>query len=182
MVTLMTFALLLNREGDRVPSGNEFIYLLYFFKRWHPKFLSTDWTFQEPTAGHAVFNYTTGWLTLIMNLEAAAWVGRVLCWFGVFAGLLRLGRNFKIPSCAIWAGILLWLMEGQSMVTQEWMVGTFEAKCIAYICLLFSIDAALNGKLLRAGILCGLAFSFHSAVGMWAGMSLGVAVLTHYPI
>ena len=182
IATLMAFALLLNREGDRVPSGNEFVYLLYLYKGWHPSFLATDWTFQEPTAGHAIFNYAAGWLTRLMPLEIAAWVGRLLCWFGAFAGLLRVGRHFKIPPWAVWIGIVLWLIEGQSLVTEEWMVGTFEAKCIAYICLLFAIDAVLTGKLLRAGVLCGVTFSFHSAVGMWAGMALGVVVLTHYSI
>jgi len=175
--SLLLFALVLNREGDHMPTGNEFIYLLYFFKAWHPKFLATDWTFQETTAGHAIFNYATGWLTLLMPLKAAAWVGRVCSWAATFIGLFRLGRHFRIPPWAIGAGILLWLLQRQSPVTGEWMIGTFEAKVIAYIFLLFGIDAAIRGKNLLAGILCGLAFSFHTAVGMWGGAAVGVAVL-----
>ncbi len=105
MATLLLFALTLNREGDRVPSGNELVYLLYFLKAYHPHVLATDWTFQETTAGHGFFNYTTGWLTRLMSLESAAWVGRVSCWVLSFAGLLRVGRNFKIPPG--WSGSAL---------------------------------------------------------------------------
>jgi hypothetical protein len=180
--SLLLFALVLNREGDHMPTGNEFVYLLYFYKGWHPGFLSTDWTFQEPTAGHAIFNYATGWLTQLMPLKAAAWLGRVCSWVVTFIGLFRLGRHFKISPAAVWVGILLWMLQRQSPVTGEWMIGTFEAKVIAYPCLLFAIDAALSGRTLLAGILAGLTFSFHSAVGMWGGAALGLMVLLNNPI
>jgi hypothetical protein len=175
--SLMFFALVLNREGDRVPNGNEYVYLLYFWKAWHPSFLATDWTFKEPTAGHAVFNFSLGWLTLLMPLSVVVWLGRLSCWAATFLGLFRLGGHFKIPPLAVWAGLLLWLCERQAPVASEWMIGTFEAKVIAYPCLLFAIDAALADRTLLAGVLAGIAFSFHSAVGMWGGAALGVAVL-----
>ena len=171
--SLMAFALVLNREGDRFPTGNEFVYLLYFFKAYHPAYLAGDWTFKEPTAGHAIFNYALGWLTLLMPLRAATWLGRVVCWLAGYFGLFRVGRHFRIPPWAVWVGILLWLLQRQSPVTGEWMIGSFEAKVIAYPCLLFAIDAALRDRVLLAGILSGIAFSFHSAVGMWGGAALG---------
>jgi hypothetical protein len=180
--SLLIFALLLNREGDRFPTGNEFVYLLYFYRAWHPTFLATDWTFQEPTAGHAIFNLALGWMTRIMSLQAATWLGRVFCWVATFLGLFRVGRHFKIPPWAVWAGIVLWLLEKQSPVTGEWMVGSFEAKVIAYPCLLFAIDAVLTNRMVLAGVLCGIAFSFHTAVGMWGGAALGFAVLFNQPL
>ncbi len=180
--TLLLWALLMNREGVRVPNANEFTYLLYFYKAWHAQFLATDWTFQETTAGHGIFNLALGWITLLMPLESAAWLGRALVWTGAFIGLMRVGRHFQIASWVVWIGILLWLAQRQAPVTVEWIIGTFEAKCIAYICLLFGIDAALRNKNLLAGVLCGLAFTFHTAVGMWGGAALGVAVLLHNPI
>jgi hypothetical protein len=180
MGSLLLFALLLNREGDRFPTGNEFIYLLYFWKAWHP-YLSTDWTFQETTAGHAIFNIALGWTTRLMSLKAATWVGRVVSWVFTFAGLFRVGRHFKIPPWAVWVGIILWLAQKQSPVTGEWMVGSFEAKVVAYPCLLFAIDAVLMDRSLLAGVLCGIAFSFHSAVGMWGGAALGFVVLVTQP-
>jgi hypothetical protein len=177
--SLLAFALVLNREGDRVPSANEFIYMLYFWKAWHPAFLATDWTFQETTAGHAIFNYAFGWMTLLMPLVTAAWIGRVVCWVATFIGLFRVGRHYKLQDWAVWLGILLWLLQRQSPVTGEWLIGTFEAKTIAYPALVFAIDAALSERFLIGGILCGIAFSFHTAIGMWGGAALGFAVLTH---
>jgi hypothetical protein len=179
--SLSFFALLLNREGDRFPTGNEFVYLLYFWNAWHP-FLPTDWTFQEPTAGHAIFSKSLGWMAVIVPLNAATWIGRIVCWIATFIGLFRVGRHFKIPPWAVWTGIILWLLQRQSPVTGEWMIGSFEAKVIAYPCLLFAIDAVLMDRTLIAGILCGIAFSYHSAVGMWGGAALGVAVLFTQPI
>ena len=179
---LTLFAGLLNAEGVRVPGGNEWVYLLYFFKAYHPLFLHTDWTMQETTAGHAVFNYGTGWLTLLMPLAAAAWVGRLACWAGAFVGLLRLGRHYRLPQWAVGLGVLLWMMSRQSFVTEDWIVGSFEAKCVAYVALLFALDAALRQRLVLSGVLCGVAFSFHTAVGMWGGAAVGVAVLFDAPI
>ncbi len=182
IASLMLFAALLNREGDHMPSANEFVYLLYFYKAWHPQFLAGDWTFKEATAGHAIFNLTTGWMTVKLSLERAAWIGRILGWFATFVGLFQVGRHFKLSPLSIWAGILLWLMEKQSLVTGDWMIGTFEAKVVAYPCLLFAIDAALSERPLVAGILAGIAFSYHTAVGMWGGAALGMAVLMSYPL
>jgi hypothetical protein len=183
LLMLLAFALLFNREGDRVPSGNEWIYLLYVYKAWHPAFLAGDWTFLEPTAGHAIFNWVAGLATLIpakspaQSLSVVAWTGRFFCWTACFIALQRLARRFSIPPWLGCLGIVLWLTERQSLVTTEWIVGTFEAKCVAYACLLFAIDFAIDGKLWRAGVLTGLAFTFHTAVGMWGGAALGVAVL-----
>jgi hypothetical protein len=181
--SLLLFALLLNREGDRFPTGNEFVYLLYFWKAWHHGFLASDWTFKETTAGHAIFNVALGWLTLPFSLRTVTWTGRVVSWVATLIGLFRLGRHYKIPPWGVWLGILLWLLQKQSPpnVTGEWMIGSFEAKVVAYPCLLFAIDAALSERTLLAGVLCGIAFSFHSAVGMWGGAALGFMVLTHSP-
>lgn len=182
LAIFLALALFVNRGGNPVPSGNEWVYLLYFYKGWHPSFLSNDWTFQEPTAGHAVFNYSLGWMTRLMSLWAAAWVGRVCCWVLSFVAIIRLGRWYGISAWAVFAGMLLWMAQRQSIVTSDWMVGTFEAKCVGYICLFFALDAALAGRMVLAGILCGLTFSYHSAIGLWGGAALGIAVLTTQPL
>jgi hypothetical protein len=182
LLSLLLFALIFNREGDRVPTGNEWIYLLYVYKAWHPAFLAGDWTFAEPTAGHAIFNYVGGLPTLLIKLSVVAWIGRVVCWTLCFAALLRLARRFAIPPWAGWVAILLWLVDRQSLVSTEWIIGTYEAKCFAWSALLFAVDFAIERKLIRAGILTGLAFTFHTAIGMWGGAALGVAVMLNSPI
>ncbi len=183
-ISLLIYALFLNREGVKVPSGNELVYLLYVYKAWHPPFLATDWTFTEATAGHAFFNLTTGWLTLWLSIEKAAWVGRISCWILSFVGLFRLGRHFQIPRWMVWLCVMLWMVQRQALPTTvwtDWIVGGFEAKCPAYICLVFALDAAISRRTLLAGLLTGLAFSFHSAVGMWGGAAIGWAILTQIP-
>ena len=182
LVSLLAFALVLNREGTWVPGGNEQIYLLYLYKAWHHGFLATDWTFQEPTAGHLIFNVLCGWPTLFLPLNIVCWIGRLASWILTFDVLLRLGKRFGIAPWLAWAGILLWLIQRQSFVANEWIIGTYEAKCIAYICLLWAIEFILDGKVVAAAILTGLAFTFHSAVGMWGGAAICLSFATQYPI
>jgi hypothetical protein len=179
---LMAFALVLNREGTRVPGGNEQVYLLYLVKAWHAHFLTSDWTFQEPTAGHPVFNLVFGWPTLFMSLGALGWIGRLASWTAIFIALMRIGRHFRIPFWIISAAILLWLIQRQSFVSNEWIVGTFEAKCAAYACLLWAIDFLLRGRVVVPAVLTGLAFTFHSAVGMWGGAAVALAFVSLNPI
>ena len=65
-------------------------------------------------------------------------MGRVACWAVLIYALQRLARHWEIPMWLATAGIAIWLAAGQTIVGGEWMIGTFEAKCIAYICLLFA--------------------------------------------
>ncbi len=179
----MLFALLLNREATWVPGGNENIYFLYLYKAFHPGFLAGDWTIQgEPTAGHAIFNYLLGWPTLFMSMEIYGWIGRIAVWFSTFIVLMRLGRKFQIPNWMAFGGILLWLIQRQSFVATEWIIGTFEAKSIAYLCLLWAIDLILDGRVLIPALLTGLAFTFHTAVGLWGGAAIGLAFALQNPI
>lgn len=182
VLLLLAFALLLNQEGPRVPSGNEYTYLLYPFKAFHPQFLATDWTFQEPTAGHPVFNWTAGWLTLMVSIEAMGWIGRVACCTLMLIALLLVGRQFRLPTWIVSLAILIWLVERQAFVAVEWIIGSFEAKTISYICLFFAMNAILNKRLVPPAILTGLAFSFHSEVGLWGGAAVGLAYATTHPV
>jgi len=175
LAILFLFALVLNREGTWVASGNENVYLLYLIKAWHTSFLKTDFTFQETTAGHPVFNFLFGWPTLFIRLEIVGWIGRMASWIFLFTALLRIGRHFRIAPWMVFTAILFWLIQRQSFLANEWIIGTFEAKCVAYSCLLFAIDTILDGKLVLPAILTGLAFTFHSAVGLWGGAGIGLA-------
>ena len=182
LISLLAFALILNREGTWVPGGNEQIYLLYLYKAAHHSFLLSDWTFQEPTAGHLIFNVVFGWPTLFLPLNIVCWIGRLVSWLLTFTVLLRLGRRFSIAPWMAWAGILLWLIQRQSFVANEWIIGTFEAKCVAYVCLLWAIEFILDGRVVLPAILTGLAFTFHSAVGLWGGAAVGLAFASQYSI
>jgi len=100
-----------------------------------------------------------------------------LCWAVLIYALQRLARHWEIPFWMATAGVLLWLAAGQTVVGGEWMIGTFEAKSLAYICLLFAIDGLLRERVISPGILLGLTFSLHPAVGLWSILAAGIALL-----
>jgi hypothetical protein len=165
-----------------VPSSNENIYLLYLEKLWDPNVLARDWTFAGPFYGHWIFSYLFGSLTLVFSLETVGWIGRVLSWSLILIALFRLGRHFAIPAWMISLSIFLWLLYQQSPVGGEWVLGTFEAKCIAYIFLFFSLSELIKGRDLLGSFLLGLCFTFHGVVGMWALLAVGLTVLfVRYP-
>jgi hypothetical protein len=174
---LFAYVLILNREGSSVPSNNEFVYLPYLAKAWNPAFLSNDWTFSGPLPSHVVFNLLFGPLTLLFPLEVVGWIGRTLSWSLILVALLQLGRHFRIPLWMITVAILSWLFYGQSIVGGEWVLGTFEAKSIAYALLFFALDGFVRQRVILPWILLGLAFSFHPLVGLWAMLAIGLSLL-----
>jgi hypothetical protein len=180
---LFTYVLILNREGSYVPSNNEFVYLLYLAKLWDPNFLSNDWTFSGPLPSHLVFNFVFGPLTLAFPLEVVGWIGRILSWSLILLAILQLGKHFRIPLWMITVSILFWLFYRQSIVGGEWILGTFEAKSIAYVLLLFSLNGFMYQKLIWPSILLGLAFSFHPVVSLWGGLGVGLSLIVlRYPL
>jgi hypothetical protein len=180
---LFAYVLILNREGAHVPSNNESLYLLQLAKLWNPDFLSNDWTFSGLLFTHFVFNFIFGSLTLLLSLEVVGWIGRILSWSLILVSLFQFGKHFRIPLWMITVSILLWLFYGQSIVGGEWILGTFEAKCIAYALLFFSLDGFMQERQVRPSILLGLAFSFHPLVGFWGGLAIGLSLLVlRHPI
>lgn len=170
-----------NREGAGVPTNNEWVYLPLMERAWDPEVLASDWTFSAPYPLHRVFNLTFGWLTLFLAPVAVAWIGRGICWLLALGGLWSLGRCHRIPAWTIAFALLLWLLAGQSLVGGSWMLGTFEAKCMAYGCLLFAITGFVRGRRLLPSALLGLSFSFHPHVGLWGSLACGAALLTLRP-
>jgi hypothetical protein len=180
---LFAYVLVLNREGSSVPSNNEYVYLLQLAKLWNPDLLSNDWTFSGPLFTHFVFNFIFGSLTLLFSLEVVGWIGRILSWSLILVALLQFGKQFRIPLWMITVSILLWLFYRQSIVGGEWILGTFEAKCIAYALLFFSLNGFIRQGLIWPSILLGLAFSFHPLVGLWGALAVGFSLIVlRYPI
>ena len=71
----------------------------------------------------------------------------------------------------------MWLAFAQAVVNDEWIFGGFEAKTVAYVCLLFSLDEFSKRKIVLPAVLLGLSFSFHPAIGLWAIPAVGLALL-----
>ena len=173
----LTFALLfvvvLIFHGKTVPYSNEFLYLL----RLEPNFLPNDWTFSQAADEHWLFNTIFSLPAYVFSLEIIGWAGRITVWILCLIPLIKIGKHWQIPYWAIGISIFLWLALGQSVVNDEWIFGGFEAKTVAYICLLFSLHQFSKKKIVVPSILLGLSFSFHPAVGLWAIPAVGLALL-----
>lgn len=159
--------------GKLVPYSNEFLYL----PRLEPNFLPNDWTFSVPANEHWFFNFIFSLPARIFSLETVGWLGRIAVWIACLIALLKLGRRWEISYRAIAVSVLLWLAFSQAVVNGEWIFGGFEAKTVAYVCLLFALVEFSKRKIIVPSILLGLSFSFHPAVGLWAIPAIGLALL-----
>jgi|GEM_PF-3017142 len=155
-----------------VPHGNEYFYLLRLEQAWHPGLLAHDWTFASGGSEHKIFNLLFGFPTLFMPVAALAWAGRVLSWILILHSLYRIAGKLGISRAAAWLSILVWIALGQSPVSGEWILGGFEAKTIAYPLLFYALERAMSRKPVWAGLLMGLSFTIHPAVGLWGGLAL----------
>ena len=160
-------------HGKAVPYSNEFLYLL----RLEPNFLPNDWTFSSPANEHWFFNLIFSFPARIFSLEIVGWTGRIAVWILSIIALIKLGRHWEISYPAIAVSIFLWLASSQAVVNDEWILGGFEAKTVAYVCLLFSLLEFSKRKTIAPAVLLGLSFSFHPAVGLWAILAIGMALL-----
>lgn len=160
-------------HGKTVPYSNEFLYLL----RLEPNFLPHDWTFSEPANEHWFFNFIFGFPARFCSPQVVGWAGRIAVWCGSLVALLKLGRRWEIPLWAIAVSIFVWLAFAQAVVNDEWIFGGFEAKTIAYVCLLCALLEFSKEKIIAPAALLGLAFSFHPAIGLWAIFAVGAALL-----
>ncbi len=160
-------------HGKPVPYNNEFAYLL----RLEPNFLPNDWSFSRPANEHWLFNSIFSLPGNFLAIETVGWIGRILSWILCLFAFIRLGKRWDLPYWTIVVSITLWLAFGQSIANNEWIFGTFEAKTIAYACLLFALLKFAEQKVIVPSVLLGLSFSFHPAVGLWAIPAVGLSLL-----
>jgi hypothetical protein len=157
--------------------NNEALYLLAAWKWWRPEFLAHDWSFAVPWREHALFNAAAGLLSLAFPLGVFKWVLRILGWLAAYAGLVALLRRLAVPWWVIPVGIVGWQVGGEAFVGGEWVIGGAEAKVPSYAALFASLTAFLDRRYVAGGLLLGLCFSLHPAVGAGAAVGVGVALL-----
>ena len=160
-------------NGKALPYSNEFVYLL----RLAPDFLPNDWTFSQPANEHWLFNALFSLPVYFLSLETTGWLGRIAVWGLCLFALLKLGKRWEISFWATSISVFLWLAAAQAVVNDEWIFGGFEAKTVAYACLLFALDRVSNREIILPSVLLGLSFSFHPAVGLWAIPAIGLVLL-----
>lgn len=177
-VVLFLAVFVLSRQGIAVPSANELIYLPYLAKQYDSSYLPNDWTFSVGWQGGTIFNAVFGPLTRIFSLGVAGWIGRIVLRSLALTALLALVPVFKIPRWMGTLAIVIWLVYGQGLTADTFMIGTFEANCFSYALLLFSLKALAEGRDRVGAVLLGLCFSFHPGVGVWAVLAVGMALVS----
>lgn len=163
-----------------VPDVNEAVYLTKARHAADPAWAAGDFFLETPDA-HGVFYLLVGPLAVILPLEQAAWVGRVLGWLAVAIGF----RHAIVPVVAttwgrIIAAAVFSLALRHTTMAGEWVLGGCEAKVFAWAFVLGGIGEWLCGRFPTAWLLCGAAAAWHPIVGGWAIVALVLAGLSQW--
>lgn len=175
--TLLVLFVTVALYGWPVPRLSEELYLPLVKRVADASYLRGDWTFAGDFSEHWLFDHLFAPLANVMSVPAFGWLGRLVFWPLLGFLLIRLGTRFGL---AIWPAafaITFWLLGNQALMGNEWILGTFEAKTVAYACFLGALIALTYKRVPIALALLGLTVSFHPAVGLWAGFATGITML-----
>jgi hypothetical protein len=157
-----------------IPAPNEPHYLGKAKHYWNPAWCARDF-FLESSNAHLVFFQTFGLLARWFSLDTTAVVGRLLGLLIFAAGWTFLVHTL-VPARwpPLWAAWIFLAISSVGNLSGEWLIGGIEAKVVAYgmlfaamACCVAGISARHGRAMLAAGILAGLAISFHPVVGIW---------------
>jgi len=160
-----------------VPDVNEAHYLAKAKHYWNADWASNDF-FLNSADAHLVFYWAFGWVTLLMPLSAAAWVGRFLTWALLAWSWRRLSysiapqRTMSVLTAAGFTGLIYCCQ-----MAGEWVIGGVEAKGFAFVCLFLALECVVKNRWRSAWLLVGAGAAFHVLVGGWSFVALGVAWL-----
>lgn len=154
--------------GDPAPHVNEPHYLCRFKHFWQPEWASGDLFLESPDA-HYLVVFALGWLTKYLSLAATAWTLRIVTWVALAWAWQRLSyRLVPRPWCAPLAAAIWTFAIEQGNLAGEWVIGGFEAKCVAYVLVLLALREIVDNRWNRVWILLGCASAFHVLVGGWS--------------
>ena len=161
------FAIFACLTSTIAPGVNESHYLTKAKHFWNPDWCGND-IFLNSSNAHQFFFVTCGWPTLFLSLDAVAWIGRSLCWFAAAIAWVRLNQTVGIRTfySPVTATMFVLLIERFDMAG-EWVIGGFEAKSVAYVFVLWSINFLLQKRLDWCLGFVGAAIAFHAVVGVW---------------
>lgn len=155
--------------ADGPPPGvNEAHYLTKARHYWDPTFCEGD-LFLESADAHLVFYWLFGWVTVLVNLETAAWIGRILAWVLLASGWQRLSATLlPYRGLSLLSAVAFVLLQRNTHMAGEWVVGGVEAKCFAYGLVFHALACIAQRQWLRVWPLLGTATAFHVLVGGWS--------------
>jgi hypothetical protein len=159
------------------PDVNEAHYLIKARHFQDRNFCSTD-LFATSHESHWLFYATHGWMCRWLELETAAWLGRIVAWCATGTGLVFFVRSFwRTPGLSVLAGALIIILNVRLHLAGEWFVGGVEAKCYAWGFVFAGLAAWFRNRIRIAGICLGLACGFHILVGLWMVIAATFACL-----
>ena len=163
--------------GSPPPDVNETAYLCKAKHYWNPDWCPGD-LFLESADAHLVFYWTFGWLTRLVSLPIAAWIGRVILWIGLSVAWRSLNVSLVArPGVALLTAALWLLGLHYCHMMGEWVVGSIEGKSVAYVFILFGLAALVRNQWNRTWVWFGAATMFHVVVGGWSVVAAGIAWL-----
>jgi len=167
------FAVLFCCLGSVPPSVNESHYLPKSKHAWDASFASGGDLFLESVNSHWLASAATGLTARVLELSSVAWIGRIVSWWMMSLAWVQLCRAVQISNFLRPFGLLAWfLWNHYGNWAGEWFVGGFEAKSIAYPCVLLGISAILRNQWRSGWLWWGTAVAWHPVVGGWAGLSI----------
>ncbi len=175
--TLAVSAIAFALYGWPVPRLSEELYLPLVRRAADASYLRGDWTFAGDFREHWLFDHLFAPVAGSLSLSAFGWLGRLVFWPLLAWLLVRLGTRLGLTPWRAAAAVGLWLVGNQAIMGTEWIIGTFEAKTVAYAFLLGALLAATHRRVPWTLAFLGLALSFHPAVGLWGAWGLGLALL-----
>jgi hypothetical protein len=176
---VLIFMVFFVHAGWPVPDVNEPHYLCKAKAYWDRGWIEGD-LFLESRVAHLVFYWAFGWLTRLMSLPAVAWTGRIITWLFLAWCWQRLSwAVVPRPLCSALTAALLVAANSRAALSQEWIVGGFEAKGISYGLVWLALEQWSRRRDAAALVLCGAATACHVLVGGWAALGLtAVAIFT----
>lgn len=149
-------------------------------------YVDTDWCandfFLQSADAHAVFFAVVGPVTQLLTFAETILAGRVLSLMLLAWGWNMLGQQLQLARYQIVAAACAFcLIAASGNFSGEWVIGGFESKVPAYGCALAAVAFWLRAwcdesrrDYAIAGIMAGMAVSWHPVVGLW--FCIGIAV------
>ncbi len=142
---------------------------------WDAAFCPGDF-FLESRDVHTAYFLAFGWVTTLVSLPAAAWIGRFAGWTLLATAWHGLSVALVPQRGASLLGAALWLTLIQHFqMSGEWVVGGTEAKVFAYVFVLAGLRQWVKGRANATWVLLGISATWHVLVGGWAVVMTAVS-------
>ncbi|MEM6637685.1 MAG: hypothetical protein AAF667_17545 [Pseudomonadota bacterium] len=149
--------------------GNEVHYFDLAYRTVQPEAFTAQHSAFDNSNARFLSYRMIGHLIESFGFETTKRILTPLQWFGMSAALATLALTLGLSAVALGVGLGLYVLVGPSLIGEEWIFGTVEAKVFAYIAVLFGLSMAFSDKWRSAVVLLALATYFHFLVGgFWA--------------